>query len=565
MPHRRRAPLGAALALAALLGGCATETLPTAALPDAPSGGRAVAIMVDPDSQRVTVDDPSPTVSALWDRVAQDAIARAQPGPVISARALAILHTVLYDTWASVDPVAVGVTLGNALQRPPEANTDAFKREAMSQAAFAVLSKMFPEDRERFVEVLETLGYDPEPQSLEGTAAGLGRVAAAIAGSEWRDDGSNWDDDFDDTTGYVPVNASPLEMRDIARWTPENTPIDPETTEPDQDYYMPHWGQVEGFALARGDRFRPPPPAPLLAPGVEGRLDPATRRIVLEDGTRLEITPELVGPVINPAFVAQAEEVVRWSAGLTDEQKLMAEFWEDATDTAFPPGTWMTFAQYVSARDDHDIDTDAKLFFLMATALHDAGIATWEAKYHYDYARPVRVVRELGRLGLIGRPGTDELTGEAGQVIRAWGGPGLGTREILATRFLSYQTPDLDPSPPFPEYPSGHSSFSAAGAEVLRSFTGSDRFGAAVRFEPGSSRFEPGVVPAEPVVLRWETFTEAADEAGASRRYGGIHFLDGDLAAREMGRRAARAVIEAAEPYLAGSVRTGGWLPPPPG
>ena len=64
------ARLAAALAVAALPLGCTTERLPTAALPDAPEGGRAVAIKVDPRSQRVTVDDPSPTVSALWDRVA---------------------------------------------------------------------------------------------------------------------------------------------------------------------------------------------------------------------------------------------------------------------------------------------------------------------------------------------------------------------------------------------------------------------------------------------------------------------------------------------------------------
>ncbi len=564
MRHRAITAVAAALAVAAL-SSCATETLPTEALPEAPSGGRAVAISVDPRSQRVTVDDPSPTVSALWDRVAQDAIARAGPGPVISARALATLHLVLYDTWASIDPVAVGIVMGNALQRPPEANTDAYKREAMSQAAFAVLSGMFPEDKPRFVEVLETLGYDPDPQTLEHTPAGLGRVVAAIASGRPRNDRSNWDDEFEDTTGYVPVNASPLEIRDLTRWTPENTPIDPETTDPDQEYYMPHWGGVVSFALGRGDRFRPAPPEPLFAAGVEGRLDPATRSVTLANGTRLAVTPDLIGPVINPGFVSQAEDVVRWSAELTDRQKLIAEFWEDATDTAFPPGTWMSFAQYVSARDNHSIDDDAKLFFLMATALHDAGIATWEAKRHYDYARPVRVVRELGRLGLIGRPGTDALTGEPGQVIRAWAGPGLGTREILATRFLSYQTPDLDPSPPFPEYPSGHSSFSAAGAEVLRTATGSDRFGAAVVFAPGSSRFEPGLVPASPVELRWDTFSAAADEAGISRRYGGIHFLDGDLAARQMGRQVARAVLEAARPYFEGTVRTGGWLPPPPG
>ncbi|GMG83942.1 vanadium-dependent haloperoxidase [Paralimibaculum aggregatum] len=556
MPTLTLARAGAATLLLGLAA-CATETLPTAALPGAPADGASVAIHVAPVSQRVTVDDPSPTVSALWDRVAQDAIARKSPGPTITARAFAILHSVLYETWAAIDPVASGAALGDTIERPAAWNTDAAKHEAMSYAAFAVLSEMFPEDADRFEAVMDALGYDTGPQPLSGTVVGLGFVMAANATARWRRDGSNWDDDFEDPSGYVPANPGPRAVHDLGRWTPENTPIDPEYAEPDQEFYTPHWGTLRAFALPRGDALRPPPPEPVFSSGLRGRIDVETAEVVLADGQRLPVTPDLVGPVISPRFIAQAEEVVAFSAALTDRQKLIAEFWEDATDTAFPPGTWMAFAQYVSARDDHSIDDDARLFFVMANAMQDAAIATWEAKRHYDYARPVRVIRGLGRLGLIGRPGVDELTGEQGHVIRAWGGPGLGTRTILAARFLSYQTPTLDPSPPFAEYPSGHSSFSAAGAEVLATFTGSDRFGAAVSFAPGSSRFEPGTVPAAEVVLAWPTFSAAADEAGISRRYGGIHFVDADLRARVLGRQVARLVIAKAEGYLHAPFRRG--------
>ena len=90
-----------------------------------------------------------------------------------------------------------------------------------------------------------------------------------------------------------------------------------------------------------------------------------------------------------------------------------------------------------------------------------------------------------------------------------------------------------DPSPPFAEYTSGHSAFSAAAAEVLRLATGSDEFAASVTFEPESSRFELGLTPNEAVTLEWDTFSEAADEAGISRLYGGIHFADGDLNGRK--------------------------------
>ncbi|MDQ6759359.1 MAG: hypothetical protein M3Z32_05755 [Acidobacteriota bacterium] len=90
-------------------------------------------------------------------------------------------------------------------------------------------------------------------------------------------------------------------------------------------------------------------------------------------------------------------------------------------------------------------------------------------------------------------------------------------------------------TPPFPQYYSGHI-FSAARAEVLKLVTGSDAFGGSVKILAGSSRVEPGLVPASDVTLSWNTFSDAADEAGISRRYGGIHFVQGDLDARFRGQ-----------------------------
>jgi PAP2 superfamily len=110
-----------------------------------------------------------------------------------------------------------------------------------------------------------------------------------------------------------------------------------------------------------------------------------------------------------------------------------------------------------------------------------------------------------------------------------------------------------DPTPPFPEYVSGHSTFSAAAAQILKLFTGSDHFGETVTLPAGSSKIEPGVTPAPLVVLKWETFTAAADEAGMSRRYGGIHFKAADLVGRELGRLVAGEVWSKAQGYFDGS------------
>jgi hypothetical protein len=112
----------------------------------------------------------------------------------------------------------------------------------------------------------------------------------------------------------------------------------------------------------------------------------------------------------------------------------------------------------------------------------------------------------------------------------------------MAGRDWQPYQPATMPTPPFPDYVSGHSAFSAAAAAILMRFTASDVFGMAVTLPAGSSQLEPGLTPKADVTLSWATFTDAADEAGLSRRLGGIHFRRADLAGRELGRKVAAEV-----------------------
>jgi len=134
----------------------------------------------------------------------------------------------------------------------------------------------------------------------------------------------------------------------------------------------------------------------------------------------------------------------------------------------------------------------------------------------------------------------------------AWGGPFQGTKEIDGADWFPYQ-PTTFPTPPFAEYSSGHSTFSAAGAQILRRFTGSDFFGASVTIAAGSSKVEPGATPASDVTLHWATFSAAADQAGISRRYGGIHFEQADLDGRAAGRQIADQAWAKALRYFDGT------------
>jgi hypothetical protein len=219
---------------------------------------------------------------------------------------------------------------------------------------------------------------------------------------------------------------------------------------------------------------------------------------------------------------------------------MIAEYWADGPHSELPPGHWNLFAQFVSRRDrhgstEHGLERDVKLFFALTNAVSDAGCCAWDNKRAFDSVRPITAIRTLFR----------------GRAVRAWAGPYQSTKLIDGATWFPYQ-PTTFPSPPFPEYSSGHSNFSAAGAEILRRFTHSDRFGASVTLPAGSSRTEPGAVPATDVTLSWPTFSDAANEAGLSRRYGGIHFEQGDLDARVTGRIAAQLVWQKAEEYWKG-------------
>ncbi len=94
-----------------------------------------------------------------------------------------------------------------------------------------------------------------------------------------------------------------------------------------------------------------------------------------------------------------------------------------------------------------------------------------------------------------------------------------------------------------------------AGAEILKRFSGSDLFDGSVTMATGSSKIEPGAVPAAPVTLKWSTFSEAAEQAGISRRYGGIHFEAGDLVGRMIGQVVATQAWEKAQTHIQGTAK----------
>jgi len=101
---------------------------------------------------------------------------------------------------------------------------------------------------------------------------------------------------------------------------------------------------------------------------------------------------------------------------------------------------------------------------------------------------------------------------------------------------------------------SGHSTFSAAGAYVLTQIVGSDTCGNSYVAAPGSSLVEPNITPSANITLSWPGFSDAALQAGMSRRYGGIHFQQADEDGRALGQQVATQAWAKAQAYINGTV-----------
>ncbi len=173
-------------------------------------------------------------------------------------------------------------------------------------------------------------------------------------------------------------------------------------------------------------------------------------------------------------FYAQAMEVVTAKATITDEQKAIARFWsDDPMLSPTPPGHWMSIALQILERDGADLATHVDVMARIGMAMSDAFIGCWHSKFEYDLLRPVTYIRRV--------------------IDPAW-------EPLLIT-------------PPFPEYPSGHSTQSGAAATVLTALYG-ERYGFT-----DATHADDGLQ-----ARRYDSFWHAAEEAGISRLYGGIHF-----------------------------------------
>jgi len=284
-----------------------------------------------------------------------------------------------------------------------------------------------------------------------------------------------------------------------------------------------------------------------------------------------------------------------------DFGRILAEFWADGPDSETPPGHWNVLfnemnehpeahRNYLGQGDPLSrLEWDVVGYLALNGAMHDAACAAWTIKRQYDSSRPISLIRYMGGLGQSSDPnapsyhknglplieGLIELTSETSLntggrhnrvqgspsegrsrydqvVIRSWTGNPVdpdaevgGVSWIFAEDWNPYQK-DTFVTPAFPGYVSGHSTFSRAGAEVLTLLTGSEFFPGGMATQSFAKDeflvFEKG--PERDVTLQWATFYDAADQAGISRIYGGIHISADDLNGRIMGSKIGAEAFE---------------------
>src|SRR5262245_59068124 len=133
-----------------------------------------------------------PTIAARWNQTLLEVVKSTRSSDVVTARALAVVHTAMFDAWACYDDKALATQTGAAWRRPASERSAANKEKAVSYAAFRALVDLFPSQQDKLTQALTAMGYDPQDATSDpATAAGIGNLAARMVLYARQRDGAN--------------------------------------------------------------------------------------------------------------------------------------------------------------------------------------------------------------------------------------------------------------------------------------------------------------------------------------------------------------------------------------
>ncbi len=385
-----------------------------------------------------------PDAITHWNGVLLDVVrdVGGAPGPI--SRGGAMMHGAIYDAVNSIAPATHRPYLVSV---PPPTGTSI--RAAVAHAARDTLKAAFPATTiDLDAKLSAAIAGISAPAAAGGKVVGTAAAAAMIA--------ARANDGAAETPPYTPGNQP-------GDWRPTGS----------GNAATPYWSDVKPWGIPHGDSFRPPRPAGY-----------PTKPALLK----------------SSEYAVQVNEVKRLgksnSVDRTAEETEIAFFWaHDLDGTYKPPGQLFEITRIVSEQKGLSLAENARLFALVAFAMADAGIVSWDAKYEtsLDLWRPESAIKEAA---------TD---GNAATVADPNWKP-LSFNPATQKSF----------SPPFPAYVSGHATFGAAHAAIMRRFFGTDN----VTF---TATAEDPNLPAN-VTRTFNSFTSAALENARSRVYLGVHF-----------------------------------------
>jgi hypothetical protein len=367
-----------------------------------------------------------------------------QPATVHPTRSFAIMHAAIYDAVNSIDR-----THKPYLVRLSHAPRDASQEAAAAAAAHRVLVALYaPLKSTLDTELLESLAQIPDGErKTEGILVGENIADRILALRS--NDGSNAQ-----PIPYV-FGSAPGDYES----TPPNFPPQPQFT---------HWSRVTPFSLERADEFRPGPPPALSSEKYSDALNQV----------------KSLGIANSPTATA--------------DEALTGRFWNGAIQNY-----WNEISQTASVANGLTTAASARLFALLNLSFADSVIAFYDAKYTYNFWRPVTAIRAAD---------TDN-----------------NPETVPDLNWL----PQAGKTAPDPSYPGAHAVISAAAAEVLISFFGRDDFKFSV-----TSEVLPGVERS------FTNFSTAAEEATLSRIFAGQHFSFDLTSGQRLGREVADFVVD---------------------
>lgn len=449
-------------------------------------------------------------VVSIWANAIKQCIINTKSAPTVNSRAMAMMFEAMYNAWTIyqnpdiVKPSINSKTLYSLQKNQIESlSSIECQMKAISYAAYRVLLNLFPTQESVINSALNSSAEDLEKQTpktefvlraqRDGLAIGL------IVINYYSNDGSNQANNYADTTGYVPVAVfdTITDTNNVSVWADTSKRykwmplkfINQAGATVTQTALTPQWGFVKPFALPYGSFLRP-----------DVRIQPTQEEI---------------------------DEVLQVNANLTEAQKVQAELYAKGPGTESPPGMWLDIADQISIAENNNLEKDIKLFFALAMAVFDAGIAAWDVKYAYNTIRPLTLIRNVYR----------------GQNIEGWGGPGTTSPASIDGKNWKPYQPSHFMTPPFPEVVSGHSTFSSAAATVIAAMRKSDKATFKLTMSAGGIPFDP-TFPANAVEMNYTTLSKAATDAGYSRILGGIHFAQGNNLGSSLGKSVGLRVYD---------------------